>query len=122
MAASKLWYTGRVLDPPSYHLKEIKRAIFHFVYGITANRKKPELLRRENLFLNWGEGGIGLVDISLKLKAFRIVDMTKIVLEAVGEQEVSHNTQMALYWCGGSLNTVVKLNEKHTLVYDINEE
>ena len=122
MATSKLWYTGRVLDMPRYHIIELKRSIFHFVYGITQQKQKPEFLRRETLFLEWGNGGIGLVDISLKFKAFRILDMAKIVLEAVSDNELTKSARLGLYWCGGALNILVKLNTKHKVGYDINDE
>ena len=73
LAISKLIYVGSVLPIPKYSLiKKIKSSIFNFISD------KRDRIKRDTIIGNVEDGGIGLVDVELKLKAIK-ASWTKIL-------------------------------------------
>ena len=65
---SKLWYVGRIFLLPNNYLESLNTSIFKgFLW------KSTEWIARETLYLKPSDGGIGLINIELKLRAFRIL-------------------------------------------------
>ena len=80
LAISKLIYVGSVLPIPEDSLiKKIKSSIFNFIWD------KRDRIKRDTIIGNVEDGGIGLVDVELKLKAIkaswtkRLVDQSCIL-------------------------------------------
>ena len=65
---TKLWYVGKIISMPRSRLDEINQKVVNFVWG-----EHTKKLAQETLFLRPSEGGVGLTNIELKLRAFRIM-------------------------------------------------
>ena len=66
LAISKFIYVASILPIPDENLlKNIKRSIFNFLWN------KTDRIKRNTLIGNVSEGGIGVVDIYLKIKAIK---------------------------------------------------
>ena len=71
---SKLLYVGRILKLPDYFLHFINKYMFQVIWN-----KKTEWINRDTLYLNTTQGGIGLVNIAFKLKAFAIMHIIEFL-------------------------------------------
>ena len=66
LAISKLIYVGSVLPILEDSLiKKVKSSIFNFIWD------KRDRIKRDTIIGNVEDGGIGLVDVELKLKAIK---------------------------------------------------
>lgn len=66
LAISKLIYVGSILPLPYQDfLKKIKCSIFNFIWN------KRDRIKRDTIIGKSEDGGVGLVDIELKLKAIK---------------------------------------------------
>lgn len=67
MACSKLWHVGHIIELDERHLKKFNTLLFHYIWKGDQDRVKRDLLYKEFI-----DGGLKVVNIDLKLKAFRI--------------------------------------------------
>lgn len=93
LACSKLWYTGSVLIPPPFHVKQFNKMIYHFLW-----KNKVEMLSRKSMELSFLEGGQNIINIENKLKAF----LLKHIQQIIDDREVKWK-YFAIYWLGFSL-------------------
>ena len=114
-AITQLLYTGENELPPKKEIKKLERANFDFIFN-----SKSQPIARETLYRNWGEGGIGLVDINRKFETMRTMSMVKMVLDTQND-EPKLTTKLALKWIGFSLNRIYPTN-KHRINYDAKNE
>ena len=74
LAISKLIHAGSVLPIPEDSLiKKIKTSIFNSIWD------KPDRFKRDTIIGNVEDGGIGLVDVELKLKAIKASWIKRLV-------------------------------------------
>ena len=64
LIASKVWYVSHIYPLPIKYIIQINKEIFYFIWGSGANP-----IKREVLYNNKCNGGIGLVNIYLKSKS-----------------------------------------------------
>ena len=94
---SKLWYVGKIFILPDIFLQPILTSIFaDFIWKKKYNREYVcEKIARNTLYLHPADGGIGLVNIQLKLKAFRILHVIDFIF---GEEHPWKD--FASFWIG----------------------
>ena len=93
MATSKLTYVGQFLHLPEQFLKLINSELFRFIYG-----RQHESIKRETLYGDPSVGGIGLVCIKLKLRAFLIMHIVRLL--TYREEYFPKWVHFAIYWIG----------------------
>ena len=93
MAIPKLTYIGQFLHLPEQFLKLINKELFSFIYA-----EKHECIKRETLYGDPSLGGIGLVCIKLKLRAFLIMHIVRLLTYS-GEY-MPKWVEFAIYWIG----------------------
>ena len=74
MSLSKLWYVGQVLNLPTAFLKRFNSEVFSFIW-----KDGPEYIKRKTMATPFAKGGANVTDISLKLSAFQVVHISKLV-------------------------------------------
>lgn len=74
LGLAKLEYGARVLSVPSDIVKTVNKLIWGFVWG-----GKVELIRRETCLLPIKEGGLGMVDFSLRIRALHVVNVLSML-------------------------------------------
>ena len=73
---SKLWYVGKIITLNTHYLDKLYTQLRAFNWNIRSKdgeRTQTIKLARETLCLRSSDGGVGLVDVRLKLQAFRIM-------------------------------------------------
>ena len=89
MSLSKLWYVGQVLNLPDVFLKDFNSTLYSFVWS-----GGPEYIRRATMIAPETVGGANVSDIALKLSAFRVVHISKLICS-----DFSHKWKcFAAYW------------------------
>ena len=89
MSLSKLWYVGQVLNLPIVFLKDFNSTLYSFVWS-----GGPEYIRRATMIAPEVVGGANVSDIALKLSAFRVVHISKLICS-----DFSHKWKcFAAYW------------------------
>lgn len=76
MVLSKLWYMASVLHVPKHFVELIEREIFHFLWN-----NKNEMINRNTMFLPRDKGGVGIVNIRLKIIALQLSQVCKVVYD-----------------------------------------
>ena len=89
----KLTYIGQFLHLPEQFLKQINKELFSFIYV-----EKHECIKRDTLYGDPSLGGIGLVCIKLKLRAFSIMYIVRLLTYS-GEY-MPKWTEFAIFWIG----------------------
>lgn len=93
VAASKIWYVGSVLSLPEIWSKKMIKEMFVCVW-----KGKPEGVKRKAMYTPYTEGGVGIINITCKLHALKIMHIKDLVY---GEYRHWHN--FAIYWIGFAL-------------------
>ena len=75
MILSKLWYVATVVPPPRHYVKLVQKRAFDFLWS---SRNEP--VRRETMYLSVEEGGVGVVNIRLKVQSLLLMQVSKVVL------------------------------------------
>ena len=75
MILSKLWYLASIIVVPETLIKALERLIFSFIWG----RENWEPIKRSTLYLSKEQGGLGLVNIALKVISLHLVFVSKII-------------------------------------------
>ena len=94
MALSKVWYQSSTLLMNTNQLTSINKCMFNFIWN-----GRAEWIKRETLYLNKYEGGINLVNVESKLKAFQV----KHVLTLIDTKYNAKWKWFACYWIGFNL-------------------
>ena len=68
MILSKLWYVATVVPPPRHYVKLVQKRAFDFLWS---SRNEP--VRRETMYLSVEEGGVGVVNIRLKVQSLLLM-------------------------------------------------
>lgn len=77
LAISKLIYVGSILPLPNQDfLKKIKCSIFNFIWN------KRDRIKRDTIIGKIEDGGVGLVEIELKLKVIKASLVKRLVDES----------------------------------------
>ena len=79
LATSAIWYLSNLIELPNKYAKQIDTMIFYFIWS-----HKNHLISKEQLQLPKELGGMGVVNVRLKIKAQRIKFITRL-LNAEGE-------------------------------------
>ena len=88
LAMSKLWHVGAVFPIHKNVIDKFQSRAFKFVWN-----NKVECLKRESLYNEYEDGGINLINIECKLKAFLVLHVCKFLY---GDYRKWHD--FALYW------------------------
>ena len=72
MVLSKLWYVGSVMPIPNHYIKLIEKRMFDFLWS-----SKNEPVSRKTMFLPKAEGGVGLVNIKMKIFSMLLRNILK---------------------------------------------
>jgi hypothetical protein len=75
MVLSKLWYVATVVPPSRYYIDRIQKRVFDFIWS-----SGFEPIKRETMYLPREKGGIGLVNIKLKVQSLILRQVLKVVL------------------------------------------
>ena len=75
MVLSKLWYLTTVIPLSKHYERLITKLVFSFIWG------KIESIRRKTMYLPCKQGGIGLVNISLKAQSLMLNQVMKVFLD-----------------------------------------
>ena len=90
LALSKLTYIGSVIPMPKGYYSKINTVLFQFIWG-----NKPEAVARNVLLNKCVNGGIGLLDIKVKLQALQVMHLREFIFGT--EAKWQH---FARYWVG----------------------
>jgi len=90
LACSKLWYIGSIFPLPKLMADRFTRLIFQFFWGSTF-----EPVRRTVMMNDIYHGGFSLINISIKLKAFMLSHIKKLINEPKNIW-----SSFAIYWIG----------------------
>ena len=88
LAMSKIWYVASVFPLSTIFLCNFKSEMFSFIWS-----DKPECIKREALYNDYKNGGIKLVNIELKVKAFLIIHICDLIYGDFKKWK-----SFALYW------------------------
>jgi hypothetical protein len=88
---ANLWYIGTIIIPSKNFLVWLRGVIFSIVW------KKNEKIARDTLFLNPKEGGIGLINPEIKLKALWLKHIHRIIVNPEKALDLTN------FWCALSL-------------------
>jgi len=90
---SKLWYLASAINISPYYVQQFVKLIFSFIWD-----GKMERVSRLTLYLSRDKGGIGVVHIDSKQKAFRVKHIMNLIF---GDYAKWHS--FAIYWIGHSI-------------------
>ena len=91
---SRLIYLGTVYPIPKPCLNRVNSLVFNFLWS-----GRNEMIKREVIFLNTDQGGLGLTDLSTKLEALQFKGMQAMTSMAQGPMWVF----LAWYWIGRTI-------------------
>ena len=74
LATSDIWYLSNILELPEKHAKEIDKIIFNFIWSY-----RKHLISKEQIQLPKELGGLGVVNVRLKIKAQRIKFISRLL-------------------------------------------
>ena len=77
MALSKLWYIATVIPLSKHYVRLLNKLIFSFIWAPS----KMETVARKTMYLPRSEGGIGLVNISLKAQSLILAQVVKVFMD-----------------------------------------
>ena len=75
MILSKLWYVAIVVPPPPHYVRLVQKRAFDFLWS---SRNEP--VRRDTMYLSTEEGGVGIVNIKLKVQSLILMQVSKVVM------------------------------------------
>ena len=93
LSLSKLWYLSTVIQLPAEYLTMLNKQLFKFVWS----SKNYEPISRKTLMLKPKEGGLGIVNISLKDKVLKIMHIVRLLTHKDYKPKWVH---FAIYWVG----------------------
>ena len=96
LAFSKIYYLSNFLDIPSHIITQIEALIFKFVCN-----GKTETICRSTLKLNRKFGGIGLQDLTTKIKSFRLAHIKNLLFNTHSKWKA-----FTVYWVGMRLRNI----------------
>jgi hypothetical protein len=76
MVLSKLWYLASILFVPELLIRTIEREVCKFIWGA-----KWDPLKRSTLYLPRAQGGIGLVNIKIKVMSLQFNMVSKLIFD-----------------------------------------
>ena len=83
LATSAIWYLSNVLELPGKYAKEIDKLIFYFIWNY-----RKHFISKEQIQLPKELGGLGVVNVRLKIKAQRIKFINRLLsFEGEGKLE-----------------------------------
>ena len=74
LATSGIWYLSNVLELPEKYAKEIDKMIFDFIWNY-----RKHFISKEQIQLPKDLGGLGVVNVRLKIKAQRIKFISRLL-------------------------------------------
>lgn len=94
LALSKLWYVSSIDSLSNYWKGRFEKVVFSFLWN-----HGHEWLARNTLCLGKMEGGVAMVDISLKVKAFLLKHVFHLIIK-FSEESPPPWVYFARYWMG----------------------
>ncbi|KAK3568224.1 hypothetical protein QTP86_000687 [Hemibagrus guttatus] len=107
LIASLLWHRFTVLEPPEPLIKEVQKRIVNFFWAVQHWTRAPVL------YLLLQEGGQGLIDLSCRVRTFRLQAAQRLLY---GEGLAWADMAYALLWRVEDLNY-----DKHLFVLNLRE-
>ena len=80
LGLSKLDYLARVVIVPGWVIARVNSLVWCFVWG-----GKTELIKRETCLLPFSQGGLGMTDFSVRVRALRIVNVVGSLTRGSGK-------------------------------------
>lgn len=74
LALSKLWYVGTVQSPSDQTVEKINKIIWTFLW-----KNKRALIAKERCVQNIIQGGVGIIDVKIKLKCLKLKWLEKLL-------------------------------------------
>ncbi len=74
LALSKVFYVGSVVLMPKEYFDCFEKKVFNFIWG-----NKPEAVCRNTMYNKCINGGIGLINVKVKLQALLVVHLVKFI-------------------------------------------
>ena len=115
LAASKIWYVGATILMPATTMRQLQKWFTAFIWGTKAGHARRHELSESKLIVPWKEGGLGLVCVELKMKAFRVMTVVKLILTHCRDKDGNMPTgpapwtHLPMYWCRPDIARVVRL-------------
>ena len=94
LGISKLIYVSQVLVPPRWVIDRLNKLIWPFLWG-----SKIETVSRHTVFCHARDGGLGLVNFSVKAKAVRLACLLRVL-----DDPSCACFYLARYFCGSRLS------------------
>ena len=94
---TKLWFIGAIIPLPRGIAKGLQSSIFNFVW-----HNKPESVRRTVMYADYADGGMKIINIAEKLRAFHAKHIYQLI-----KGHKAKWTYFAIYWLGYKLRKFV---------------
>jgi hypothetical protein len=105
LGLSHLWYQAQIFDVPKTVIFKINKILFPFVWG-----KKREWMARTSVIQPIGDGGLGVMDISMKILSFRAVWLRRFLSNSPHPWSVFFNYHVSLHFRHDSVADVLVRN------------